>query len=287
MPTTSNAEHYAQIVSEKSFLRKIIDAGNDIIAEATKEEFNAYQILDKAQQYLFDIVKKKYEDFEDFNTVFYKKTFDTIQQYYNNKGRATGIETGFRKLDEILSGFHPSNLIVIGGRPSMGKTALALSMVQNIAIDKKERTGVGIFSLEMSNYELCMRILCAEAKIPMEKLRKNALIEADWPKLIAGAEKMHQSPIYIDDSPGLTMLELSSKARRMVGMGVRLIIVDYLQLMSNNEGRADMPREQFISSVSRGLKILAKELEIPIVALTQLNRSSESRTDKRPPFVRY
>ncbi|MDA8032370.1 MAG: replicative DNA helicase, partial [Alphaproteobacteria bacterium] len=256
-------------------------AGNDIIANATKEDLDAYQALDKAQQILFSIVKDQYQDFEHFKDIL-KKTFDTIQNNYNNKGNAIGLETGFRKLDQLLAGLHPGNLFIVGGRPSMGKTAFALSMVQNMAIGRKEQMGVGIFSLEMSNYELCVRLLCAEAKLPMEKLRKNALIESDWPKLIGGAERMLQAPIYIDDSPGLTMLELSSKARRMVKLGVKFIVVDYLQLMSGQENGFNASREQFISSVSRGLKMLAKELEIPIVALTQLNRSSESRNDKRP-----
>lgn len=281
VPTTTNAEYYARIVSDKSLLRKIIDAGNDIIAYALKEEAEVHQTLNEAQQRLFSIVKEKYQDFESFNTVL-KNAFDTIQKHYNDKGSAIGIETGFRKLDELLAGLHSSNLVIIGGRPSMGKTALALSIVQNIAIDRKDKTGVGIFSLEMSKYELCLRLLCAESKIPMGKLRKNALIESDWPKLIAGAEKMHKAPIYIDDSPGLTMLELFSKARRMVQLGVKLIVVDYLQLLSGQESQNNQSREQFISSVSRGLKMLAKELDIPILALTQLNRSSESRTDRRP-----
>lgn len=281
VPTTSNAEYYAQIVSDKSLLRKIIDAGNDIIADALKEDAEVHQTLDSAQQRLFGIIKEKYQDFEDFNTVL-KNAFDTIQKHYNDKGSAIGIETGYKKLDDLLAGLHPTNLMVIGGRPSMGKTALALSIIQNISIDRQEKIGVGIFSLEMSKYELCLRLLCAESKIPMEKLRKNVLKDFDWPKLIAGAEKMHKAPIYIDDSPGLTMLELCSKARRMVQLGVKLIVVDYLQLLSGQETQNNISREQFISGVSRGLKMLAKELDIPILALTQLNRSNESRTDKRP-----
>lgn len=276
VPTASNASHYAEIVREKSLLRRLIRCGQDIVGYATGTEFQVEEALEKSQQSLFELIKNEYADYGNLRTIL-KDTIDTVEKNYKNKGKAIGIETGFRDLDHFISGLHPSNFVIIGGRPGMGKTALVLSLIQNTSIHREEKVGVGIFSLEMSRMELCLRMLCAESRIPLTKFRKNALIESDWPKLFQGAERMHMAPIFIDDNAGLTIHELTAKARRMYQEGVRLIIVDYIQLMGSASQNSFMPREQFIASVSRSLKQLARELDIPIIGLTQLNRSSEAR----------
>jgi len=278
VPTTANALHYAQIIKEKSQLRKLIDAGYSIVSYGTSANLNAEDALDKAQTDLFNLSKNRYSDYCTFKSAL-KDTIDKIEKNYKKKGHI-GIPSGYRELDDKISGFHESNLIILGGRPSMGKTALALSLVQNIAINRHEKTGVGIFSLEMTRIEICSRILCAESRIPQDKIRKNAIIESDWPKLLKAMDKLINAPIFIDDTPGLTLHEIMSKARRMYHEGCRIFIIDYLQIMDSSN--PNIPREQFIASVSRGLKQLARELAVPIIALTQLNRSSETRTDKRP-----
>ena len=283
VPTTTNSEQYATIVREKALLRQISDCGHAIISLAKRGDLDANKVLDQAQEAIFNIAKSQYSDFLDFKTAVHK-TFEELQEHYNNTGRSIGIESEFKRLDDVLAGMHPSNLIIIGGRPAMGKTAFVLSVLENIAISKreKERVPVGFFSLEMSHQELCTRILCAKARLPTEKLRKNALSESDFPKLMNAAENMYNAPVYIDDTPGLNILEIASKARRMVDLGVKLIVIDYLQLIGGEESSRYTAREQFISYISRSLKKLARSLKIPIIGLTQLNRANESRTDKRP-----
>ena len=281
VPTTSNAEHYAKIIHEKSILRRIIEGSYATVDEACDEQKEVGDIMDRAQQRLFEIVREEYRDFKDFYTIL-KESFQVIEEIHKNRGKSIGVETGFTKLDDVITGFQPSNLIIIGGRPSMGKTAFALSIVQNISIRGSEPIPVGFFSLEMSHYELCLRLLSAESEVPMEKIRKGALIDTDWPLLIQAANHMRETPIYIDDSPNLTMLELAAKARQMVKLGVRLIVLDYLQLIGGQEANRNYSREQFISSISRGLKMLAKELNIPIVAISQLSRAPEQRGEHRP-----
>jgi replicative DNA helicase len=277
--TTANARLYANLVQEKSQLRQLINVGNEIIAYASNGELNADEALEKAQESLFTMTRERYNDYRPFREAL-NDTIDKIEENYRNRGQAVGVPTGYRDLDEKITGLHPSNLIILGGRPAMGKTALALSIAQNIAVSSSQRVGIGIFSLEMSYIEICMRILCADSRIPQIKLRKNDLIESDWPRLTASAGKLMDAPIFIDDTPGLGLHDITSKARRMVDEGCGVFIIDYLQLMGSLGG--NIPREQFLAGISRGLKQLARELEVPIIALTQLNRGSEARTDKRP-----
>lgn len=279
VPTTSNAEHYADIVKGKAVLRQIIECGNSIIGYANDNELSVPEALDRSQKELFNISKTNTQDYLPLKAIL-EDTINTIETNYKNKGTAIGIETGFTDIDNKVGGFHNSNLIIIGGRPAMGKTAFIISVAENIAIKAQNRVGVGIFSLEMSKHELCLRILCSQSRIPSEAFRKNTLSESDWPRLFNAANNMSDAPIFIDDTPSLGLYEISSKARKMVQEGAKLIIVDYLQLMGSHE--SNVPREQHIASISRGLKRLAKELEIPVIALTQLNRGSDKRDDKKP-----
>ncbi|HMB01950.1 MAG TPA: replicative DNA helicase [Spirochaetota bacterium] len=280
VPTTSNVEHYAELIKNKATLRKLIESGNQIIGMARDSELSVEQALDKAQQAVFDIDKKNYNEYDNITNVL-KATVNKLEQNYHGGGKSDIIKTGFRDLDELLGGLHKGNLIVIGGRPSMGKTALAVNIMENIAIRREETQAVGYFSMEMSKEELCIRLLCSQARIPSDKFRKDTLADNDWPRLIEAADRIYKTPVYLDETSNLSLAELTTKARKMVKQeNVKLIIVDYLQLMETpNLG---IPREQFISSLSRGLKRLARQLEIPIIALTQLNRTPDKRDDKRP-----
>ncbi|RMD96973.1 MAG: replicative DNA helicase, partial [Calditrichaeota bacterium] len=207
-----------------------------------------------------------------------KKTFDTIEGMHQQKGGVTGVPTGFIKLDELTSGFQNSDLIIIAGRPSMGKTAFALNIARNAAVD--HNIGVAIFSLEMANYQLAMRLLCSEARVDAHLVRTGMLKEDKWKRLSLAAGRLYTAPIFIDDTPGINLLELRAKARRiMVEHKIGMIIVDYLQLI---HGPRTESRQQEISTISQSLKALAKELNIPVVALSQLSRAVESRVDRRP-----
>ena len=275
--TTTNAIEYAKIIAEKSLLRTIIETGRKISNFALDDKENSEAILDRAQQLLFELSRDRYSNYEDFKTI----TEDTFRELENRK-KMIGIQTKFTDLDEILIELKKGNLIVIGGRPGSGKTAFALSLVENIAINNtSNKIAIGIFSLEMSKTELCTRIFSTVSKIPTEIIHKNKLESFHWDGLITAANRMIKAKIYIDDTPGLSVIEMASKSRSMVkNHNVKLIILDYLQLMSG-----ELPgqnREQFISSVSRNLKVLAKELEIPIIALVQLNRGSEHRPGRTP-----
>jgi replicative DNA helicase len=276
VPTTANAERYAEIVRDKALQRKLSECGREIVALSGSADVTVAQALDSSQQLLFNLETKRNSDFEVMGDIL-RKTIDQVEENYRNKGRAVGIPTGFRDLDRIIGGFQESNLIIIGARPGIGKTSFALSIVENISIHREEKIPVGIFSLEMTRNELCLRVLCAESRVPSEKVLRNQLHESDWPRLIQGAEKMLDAPIYIDDSSGISLYELTAKARRMrQRYKVELVIVDYLQLMASS-GSNQMQRQEFVASLSRGLKQLARDLKIPVIALTQLNRNLETR----------
>ena len=281
VPTTRNVEYYRDIVKEKSRLRMLVDIAKQMETEASSNEHSDKDVIEKFQNELFSLTTGKYNEYESLKEIL-QQTVDQYEENYKNRGKAIGIESFYTRIDTILGGLHKQNLIVIGGRPSMGKTAFALSILQNIAItpEKNRRIACGLFSLEMSKIEICLRLLCMEAKLNQSRFRKNILSEADWSKIVASAGHMHDSPIFIDDSPSLGLYELAAKARKMVHEGVQVIVVDYMQLIDQVDH--SISREQHISNISRRLKQLARELEIPIVALTQLNRSSEARTDKRP-----
>ncbi|RMG40389.1 MAG: replicative DNA helicase [Candidatus Dadabacteria bacterium] len=279
VPSAANVAYYARVVKEMSLRRRVIHEASNVISEAFEVEGSVDDFLDIAEQKILGISEQRVQN------SFYKvadvvqDSIKLVEKLYDKKELVTGVPSGFDKLDAKTAGFQPSDLIIIAARPSMGKTALALSIVQYVAIYKK--IPVALFSLEMSKEQLVLRMLCSEARVDNSKVRTGHLGERDFPRLVDAASKIAESPMFIDDSPAITVMELRAKARRLhreVNLG--LIVVDYLQLMRSPA--YSQSREQEISDISRSLKALAKELNVPVIALSQLNRSVESRNDKRP-----
>jgi replicative DNA helicase len=279
IPSAVNIEVYARIVREKAILRRLINLTTEIASKSYQFSGEVEDILDQAEKSIFEITASKITPHIYHLSEVIKDSFQTIEALYERKERISGVPTGFTKLDQMTSGFQPSDLIIIAGRPSMGKTAFALDIARNAAT-LAEIPAV-IFSLEMSRQQLAIRMLCSEARVDSYKLRSGFIGERDWPRLTNAAGLLSEAPIYIDDSPALSVLQMRAKARRLKSeKGLGLAVVDYLQLMSGRGG-SDR-REQEISEISRSLKALAKELNIPVVALSQLNRKVEDRTDRRP-----
>jgi replicative DNA helicase len=279
IPSAVNIEVYARIVREKAILRRLINLTTEIATKSYQFSGEVEDILDQAEKSIFEITASKITPHIYPLSEVIKDSFHTIEALYERKERISGVPTGFTKLDQLTSGFQPSDLIIIAGRPSMGKTAFALDIARNAAT-LAEIPSV-IFSLEMSRQQLAIRMLCSEARVDSYKLRSGFIGERDWPRLTNAAGLLSEAPIYIDDSPALSVLQMRAKARRLKSeKGLGLAVVDYLQLMSGRGG-SDR-REQEISEISRSLKALAKELNIPVVALSQLNRKVEDRTDRRP-----
>lgn len=279
VPTAANIASYARIVREKSVLRQLIQGATDIVSRGFEQQGNVDEFLDDAERVIFEIAQRRVRPgFASLRDIV-RDSFKAIETLYEKKALITGVPTGFKDLDRITSGLQPSDLIVIAGRPSMGKTALALNIVERAAVETGQICAV--FSLEMSKEQLVQRMLCSRAEVDASKLRGGFLMESDWPKLTRAAGILSEAPIFIDDSPGLTVLEVRAKARRLQREhGLNMLVIDYMQLM-RGIGRAES-REREISEISRSLKALAKELAVPVVALSQLNRGVESRTDKRP-----
>jgi replicative DNA helicase len=279
VPTAANVEFYAKIVREKYILRRLINTGTQIVNMAYLEEEDVEDILDRAEQLIFDVVQKKVlRGFTHIKDMLHD-SFEAIERLYAKKQHVTGISSGFIDLDEKTSGFHPSDLIIIAGRPSMGKSSLSLNIAQHAAV--QEKVPVAIFSLEMSGEQVVSRLLCSEARVDAHKLRTGMLSEQDWPRLTTAAGILADADIFIDDTPAISMLELRAKARRLkLKHNIGLIIIDYLQLMQCR-GKYES-RQQEISEISRSLKALAKELNLPIIALSQLSRAVEARTTRRP-----
>ncbi|MGD8512456.1 MAG: replicative DNA helicase [Deltaproteobacteria bacterium] len=279
VPMAVNAAHYARIVQEKASLRRLIKQAASITTRCFEDKGDVEEILDFAERSIFDISENKVKP--SFYTLgeILTDTYKAVEEAYENKVLVTGVPTGFRGLDEKTSGFQPGDLIVIAGRPSMGKTALALNIARNASLETGEPAAV--FSLEMSKEQLSLRMLSAEARIDSSRMRGGFLSESDLARINRAAGALYDIPIYIDDSPAISALEIRAKARRMkMDKGVGLVVIDYLQLM---RGRASAERRELeISEISRSLKALAKELNIPVVALSQLNRKVEDRTNKRP-----
>ena len=278
--TAANVEYHAHILLEKSLMRGLIQTSAEISTRAYSQAEDALELLDEAEQKIFQLsekrMKKNFIPLQDA----VNDTVEAYQRIHNLQGGVPGVPTGFPELDSLLGGFQKSNLIIIAGRPSQGKTAFVIGVARNAAVLRE--IPVGFFSLEMSNEELALRLICAEAKIDIHRLRTGRLQETEWRKLSTGVGKLYKANIFIDDTPALSILELRAKAIRMrVEHNVGLVIVDYLQLMQGP--KSAQSREQEISAISRSLKSLAKEIGIPIVALSQLNRAVETRGgDKRP-----
>ncbi|SJZ80940.1 replicative DNA helicase [Selenihalanaerobacter shriftii] len=279
VPTSANVTYYAKMVEEKSILRNLIKASNHISQLGYNGEKDTEVVLDKAEQLIFNISQKRaVQSYSGIKDVL-MKTFDNLEQLYDNKGGVTGVPTGFKDLDNMTSGFQDSDLIIIAARPSMGKTALALNIGQFAAIQSE--IPVAIFSLEMSKEQLVQRMLCSEAQVDNHRLRTGYLNENDWNRLTDAAGKLSDSKIFIDDTPGITVMEMRAKARRIKAEhGLGLILIDYMQLMQGS-GRPES-RQQEVSKISRSLKGLARELNVPVVSLSQLSRAVEQRNDKRP-----
>lgn len=279
VPTSANVEHYARIVEEKSLLRRLINVSTRIAQLGYEGEEEVEALLDRAEQMVFELTQRKTQSaFVPFKTVL-MQTFDRIEYLYRHKGEITGVPSGFSELDKMTSGFQPSDLIILAARPSMGKTAFCLNIAQNAAIRKK--LPVAIFSLEMSREQLVTRILCGEALVDQQKVRTGHLEDEDWQKLSRAAAPLAQAPLFIDDSPGISVVEMRAKCRRLKAEhGLSMIVIDYLQLMQG--GRKTENRQQEISEISRSLKSLARELQVPVIALSQLSRAVEQRQDKKP-----
>ncbi len=279
VPTTANITHYAKIIKEKSILRSLIAKATDIVNLGFEASEDVAEILDKAEEAIFSITQQRIQTSYYSIKEIIKQTFETIEELSSKKDSVTGIPTGFIDFDRLTAGLQPSDLIIIAGRPVMGKTSFTLNIAQHAAI--RAGVPVGFFSLEMSKEQLALRMLCAEARINSQKIRSGFLSERDWLRLTDAAATLSEAPIFIDDTPALSVLEIRAKARRLKSEhNIGLIIVDYLQLMKG-KGRVDT-REREISEISRSLKALAKELNIPVVAVSQLNRRVEERENKRP-----
>ena len=278
-PTAANITHYAKIVKEKSIRRRMISAATDVVSFGFEEASALEEYLDSSEAKIFEVTNQTARpSFVPLKEIV-KESFKTIESLYERKELVTGVPSGFEEFDRLTSGFQPSDLIVVAGRPSMGKTSLMLAMAQNSAIQTK--VPIAIFSLEMSKEQLVMRMLTSLAKVDASRLRIGKLNDNDWPKLTRAAGFLSEAPIFIDDTPAITLLEMRSKCRRLKAEhDLGLVVVDYLQLMNPTGHRESRERE--ISDISRGLKALAKELHIPILAASQLNRGVEQRMDKRP-----
>lgn len=274
-----NVKSYAKIVEEKSVLRRLIKLSGDISEISYKAGDDINTILDKAEKGIFDVMQNRNTDsFSSIMDVAFE-TFTNIEKIYNSSEKITGISTGFADFDAKTAGLQKSDLILIAARPSMGKTAFVLNVAQHAAL--KENVPVAIFSLEMSKAQLVNRMLCAEALVDAQKVRTGELNSDDWNKLVEGMGRLSEAPIYIDDTPGITAMEIRAKCRRLkLEKGLGLIVIDYLQLMSGS-GKSDS-RQQEISEISRSLKAIAREMEAPVIALSQLSRACEARSDHRP-----
>lgn len=279
VPTAAHITAHARIVKEKGLLRRLINAATQITAEGYEDREEADQLLDRAQQLLFEVAEQRVSPGFFSMQDLIKDSFKLVEDLYEKKTPIIGIPTGFDRFDELTSGFHNSDLIIIAGRPSMGKTSFALNIATHAAI--KERIPVAIFSLETSKEQLVLRMLCAEARVDYHKIRTGYLGSEDWGNLTRATGSLAEAPIFIDDSAGISVLEMRAKARMIKKEhDIGLIVVDYLQLMSGRS-KAES-RQQEISEISRSLKALARELNIPLIVLSQLNRAVESRNPPRP-----
>ena len=279
VPTTANVEYYAKIVLEKYTLRKLIQVSHEVSKEAFEDVQDVDDILDSAESAIFNISEKRLRGgFEHIDPIL-QNTFEELDKIATNPGIVTGVPSGLMDLDAITSGFHSGELIIVAGRPGMGKTALALTMGRNTAV--MDKTGVGIFSLEMANHQLAMRLLCAEGRVDSHLVRTGKLPKSQWKNLSIAVGQLAEAPIYLDDTAAMSVLEVRAKARRLKAEhDVGLLIVDYIQLMTGPKGAES--RQQEISQISRSLKALAKEIEVPVIGLSQLSRAVESRSDRRP-----
>ena len=280
VPTTANVEQYIKIVEEKSVLRNLIKTANEIITLGYDQTQEVDGIIDNAEKKIFEVMQRKnqkgYTPIKDILV----ETFTELEQLYNQKQRVTGVPTGFTDLDFRTAGLHNSDLILVAARPAMGKSAFALNIATNAAV--KAHIPVVIFSLEMSKEQMTSRILCSEAMVDSNKVRTGKIDDEEWAKLAAASGELSEANIYIDDTPGISIMEIRAKCRKMkLEKNIGLVVIDYLQLVQGS-GKRGSSREQEIAEISRSLKILAKEINVPVIALSQLSRAPEQRPDHRP-----
>ncbi|TML17814.1 MAG: replicative DNA helicase [Actinobacteria bacterium] len=280
VPATANAGHYARIVREMATLRGLIAAGQQIALLGWERPGETQMLVDRAEQVVFDLSQSRVSTEFSHIEELLKESFERITALYEAGADVTGVPSGFRDLDRLTSGFQPGNLVIVAARPSMGKSALGLCIAANLAL--RHEIPVALFTLEMSKSEVTQRLLCSEAKVESQRLRTGKLTQDDWPRLVAAGDKLMKAPIYVDDTGSITMMEIRSKARRLKTRepNLGLIIVDYLQLMTS--GTTAENRVQEVSQISRNLKVLARDLDVPILAMSQLSRAVEQRHDKRP-----
>jgi replicative DNA helicase len=280
VPATSNAAHYARIVREMATLRGLIRVGSEIQRLGFERPGETAALVDRAEQSVFELSQARVTtEFTHIESLL-KESFERITQLYEAGVDITGVPSGFRDLDRLTSGFQPGNLVILAARPSMGKSALGLCMAANLAV--RSETPCALFTLEMSKQEVTQRLMCSEAKVDSQRLRTGKLAPEDWSRLTAACDKLAKAPLYVDDTGSISMMEIRSKARRLKTKEPRLglVIVDYLQLMTS--GGSVENRVQEVSQISRALKVLARDLDVPILAMSQLSRAVEQRHDKRP-----
>jgi len=280
MPAASNAAQYAKIVREMATLRGLIRVGSEIARLGFDRPGETAELVDRAEQVLFDLSQSRVSQEFAHIELLLKESFERITQLYEEGADVTGVPSGYRDLDRITSGFQRGNLIIMAARPSMGKSALGLCMAANLAV--RYDTPVGLFTLEMSKSEVTQRLMCSEAKVESQRLRNGKLAVDDWPRLTAACDKLAKAPIYVDDTGSISMMEIRSKARRLKSQNpsLGLLVIDYLQLMTSGTNAEN--RNQEVSQISRSLKVLARDLDVPILAMSQLSRAVEQRHDKRP-----
>jgi len=281
VPTAANVQYYLDIVRDKYILREIIAAATESVRRAYEEQDEVNNLLDEVEQRIFAVGEDRFKGQMLSMKDQVMEAIESIEKLYERKGGITGISTGFIEFDRMTSGMHGAEMIVIAARPSMGKTALVMNIAEHVAV--QEKLPVGVFSLEMSSQQLVQRLLCSRARVNLQKVRDGFLAERDFPSLTAAASKLAEAKIFIDDSAGLSILELRAKARRLRAQhDVQLLIVDYLQLLRSTSRRAQDNRQLEISEISAGIKGLAKELKIPIIVVAQLNRQPEARSGGKP-----
>ncbi|MEO6991755.1 MAG: replicative DNA helicase [Candidatus Baltobacteraceae bacterium] len=281
VPTAASAEYYARIVREKAALRGLIHAGTQITQIGYEAQDDVDGALDRSEQIVYEIGRRqRHGDFTPL-TGLLKATFEQIDKQYHNRGNKTGMTSGFRDIDDFTAGFQPGNFIIVAARPAMGKTSMALAMAAAAA--KEENRPIAIFSLEMTNEEIVSRLLCSEARINAQNLRRGAIADHEWEKISDGMGILSQVPIFVDDSGSLTVTEVRSRCRRLQSAeGLAAVFIDYLQLLRPSTSAKNQNRNEELSEICRILKATAKDLQIPIIALAQLNRAVETRNDKRP-----
>jgi len=280
VPSTSNVEHYARIVKEMATLRGLVRAGQEITRLGQERPGEVADLVDRAEQVVFELAQHRVtSDFSHIEALL-KESFERISQLVEMGAEVTGVPSGFRELDLLTSGFQPGNLVILAARPSMGKSALGLCVAANLAV--RHGVPVALFTLEMSKSEVTQRMMCSEGKVESQRLRTGRLAPDDWPRLTAACDRLMKAPIWVDDTGSTTIVELRSKARRLKSRepSLGLIVVDYLQLMTS--GATAENRVQEVSQISRALKVLARDLDVPILAMSQLSRAVEQRHDKRP-----